>query len=114
MIVIACVDDRMGMLFNRRRQSQDAALRQRLLQRAAGRTIWMSEYSARQFADCQADNIRVSDHCADQAGAGELWFVEDGRELIGARGAEELVLYRWNRSYPGDVTFPWPLTAGSW
>ena len=71
----------------------------------------MSEYSARQFADCQADNIRVSDHCADQAGAGELWFVEDGRELIGARGAEELVLYRWNRSYPGDVTFPWPLTG---
>ena len=67
MIVIACVDDRMGMLFNRRRQSQDAALRQRLLQRAARRTIWMSEYSARQFADCQADNIRVSDHCADQA-----------------------------------------------
>ena len=111
MIVIACVDDRMAMLFNRRRQSQDAALRQRLLQRAAGRTIWMSEYSARQFADCQADNIRVSDHCADQAGAGELWFVEDGRELIGARGAEELVLYRWNRSYPGDVTFPWPLTG---
>lgn len=37
--------------------------------------------------------------------------MEDGRELIGARGAEELVLYRWNRSYPGDVTFPWPLTG---
>lgn len=54
MIVIACVDDRMGMLFNRRRQSQDAALRQRLLERAAGRPIWMSEYSARQFADCPA------------------------------------------------------------
>ena len=111
MIVIACVDDRMGMLFNRRRQSQDAALRQRLLERAAGRPVWMSEYSARQFADCPANNIRVSDHCADRAGPGELWFVEDGRELIGARGAEELVLYRWNRRYPGDVTFPWPLTG---
>ena len=111
MIVIACVDDRMGMLFNRRRQSQDAALRQRLLERAAGRLIWMSEYSAQQFADCPADNIRVSDRCADRAGTGELWFVEDGRELIGARGAEELVLYRWNRCYPGDVTFPWPLTG---
>lgn len=111
MIVIACVDDRMGMLFNRRRQSQDAALRQRLLERAAGRPVWMSEYSARQFADCPADKIRVSDRCADRAGTGELWFVEDGRELIGARGAEELVLYRWNRCYPGDVTFPWPLTG---
>lgn len=111
MIVIACVDDRMGMLFNRRRQSQDAALRQRLLERAAGRPVWMSEYSARQFADCPANNIRVSDRCADRAGTGELWFVEDGRELIGARGAEELVLYRWNRCYPGDVTFPWPLTG---
>ena len=79
MIVIACVDDRMGMLFNRRRQSQDAALRQRLLERAAGRPVWMSEYSARQFADCPANNIRVSDRCADRARTGELWFVEDGR-----------------------------------
>ena len=42
MIVIACVDDRMGMLFNRRRQSQDAALRQRLLERAAGRPVPVS------------------------------------------------------------------------
>ena len=41
MIVIACVDDRMGMLFNRRRQSQDAALRQRL-ERAAGRPVPVS------------------------------------------------------------------------
>ena len=80
-------------------------------ERAAGRPVWMSEYSARQFADCPANNIRVSDRCADRAGTGELWFVEDGRELIGARGAEELVLCRWNRSYPGDVTFPWPLTG---
>ena len=86
MIVIACVDDRMGMLFNRRRQSQDAALRQRLLERAAGRPIWMSEYSARQFADCQADNIRVSDHCADQAGAGELWFGRAGAHRGPGRG----------------------------
>ena len=42
MIVIACVDDRMGMLFNRRPQSQDAALRQRLLERAGDGKLTVS------------------------------------------------------------------------
>ena len=44
MIVIACVDDKMGMLFNHRRQSQDSVLRKRILQITAGKILWMSRY----------------------------------------------------------------------
>ena len=52
--------------------------------------------------------------------AGQTFLVKSRKEevvlaelsaLARREGAEELVLYRWNRSYPGDVTFPWPLTG---
>ncbi len=44
MIVIAAVDDCMGMMFNKRRQSQDRVLRQRIISLAEGKNIWMNAY----------------------------------------------------------------------
>ena len=45
MILITCVDDKMGMLFNKRRQSMDSILRERVLKMCAGKKLWMNEYS---------------------------------------------------------------------
>ncbi len=105
----------MGMLFNRRRQSQDAALRSACYNGSRADHLDVGILRPGSFATARRTTSASATTCADQAGAGELWFVEDGRELIGARGAEELVLYRWNRSYPGDVTFPLaPDGHGSW
>ena len=39
MILIACVDDKFGMLFNRRRQSQDRMLRERVLRLTDGKIV---------------------------------------------------------------------------
>ena len=47
MIIAVCIDDKGGMLFNHRRQSQDRLLREDLLKEAAGRPLWMSGYSAK-------------------------------------------------------------------
>ena len=41
MIVAVCVDDKNGMMFNKRRQSQDRIQRQHLRKLAEGRMIWM-------------------------------------------------------------------------
>ena len=60
MIIIACIDDRGGMLFNRRRQSQDRLLRQDLLREAGARPVWMNDYTRRQFSD-PAENLRTAD-----------------------------------------------------
>ena len=49
MILAVCIDDRNGMLFNGRRQSQDRVLREDLVREAGGGPLWMSAYSARQF-----------------------------------------------------------------
>lgn len=104
MIVIVCIDDRGGMLFNHRRQSQDRLLRADLLREAAGAPVWLNAYSARQFQDLPP-NLQVAEDFLDQAGAGELCFVEDRDLAPWAEKVEGLVLYRWNRTYPADLYF---------
>ena len=49
MIVCVAVDDNLGMTFNKRRQSQDRVLRERLLELTQGRDLWMNSYSVQQF-----------------------------------------------------------------
>ena len=101
MKVIVCLDDRGGMTFGGRRQSQDRVLRARVMELTCGQRLYMSEYSAKQFADCEgfiADNDYRS-----RAGAGDACFLEDG--AVSLSGVTELVIYRWNRHYPSDKKF---------
>ena len=100
MILIACVDDNMGMAFNNRRQSQDRVLRDRLLERVGTAKLWMSPYSARQF-EVLPESAQVCEDFLSRAGAGEYCFVE----LECPEKAEEVMLYHWNRAYPADVRF---------
>ena len=50
MIIIASVDDNMGMMFNHRRQSQDRVLREHILEATKDGKLWMNHYSAKQFS----------------------------------------------------------------
>lgn len=100
MILIACVDDHLGMAFNHRRQSQDRVLRARLLERVGAQRLWMSPYTARQF-EALPVNAQVYEDFLLRAGAGEYCFAE----LECPEKAEGVVLYRWNRGYPADVFF---------
>ena len=102
MIAVVCVDDRGGMLFNRRRQSQDRLVREDLLRGAAGRPLWMNGYSLGQFAP-PPPNIRAAEDFWAQAGPGELCFAEDRDPGAWADELEGLILYRWNRRYPADL-----------
>ena len=110
MIAVVCVDDRGGMLFNRRRQSQDRLLRQDLLEEAGGRPVWLSPYSLKQFPD-PPENLRSAEDFFCRPGRGEYCFFEDVDPAPWLEGAEGVILYHWNRSYPGDLFFPLPLTG---
>jgi hypothetical protein len=112
MILTLCADDGMGMLFNHRRQSQDRLLRERLLERSANSLLWMSQYSAKQFATVEAPNLRVQEDFLAQAGEGDYCFVEDGDYLPYEDKIESILLYRWNRRYPADRIFSFP--EGDW
>lgn len=109
MIPVLCIDDRGGLMFNRRRLSQDRALRADLLREAGGRRLWMSAYSRRQFED--GAEITVDEDFLQKAGAGELCFVEGAALLPYLERMEGLILYRWNRRYPADVYLDLKLSA---
>lgn len=51
MILIVCVDDHNGMMFNHRRQSQDRILRGDILELTEGKILWMDAYSKKQFVE---------------------------------------------------------------
>lgn len=106
MIVIVALDDRGGMLFNHRRQSQDRLLRERILSMSAGSKLWMNHYTEKQFIDAgHCPQINVSDDFLSEAGPGEYCFVENEPVAPFLQWIEGLVVYRWNRKYPGDQKF---------
>ena len=114
MIVMLCVDKRMGMFFNRRRQSQDCLLREDILAEAVDRRLWMNAYSYQQFAGLAAENIYVDEAFLDKAETGDCCFVEN--QLLSAYQAkiEQIILYHWNRSYPADLYLDICLPGSDW
>lgn len=101
MIVAVCVDDRGGLQFHNRRQSQDRLQREDLLALCPGR-LWMDSASAPLFYQAQ-DRIFVDDGFLEKAGPGTFCFVERPPLAPVAERLEAVVLYRWNRVYPADA-----------
>lgn len=114
MIPVICVDDRGGIFFHRRRQSQDRFLRERVLKDAAGSRLWMNAYSRRQFLEADSYMITVDEAFLEKAGPGDFCFVEGLPLLPWEERIERVDLYRWNRSYPADVWLDLPLDAPPW
>lgn len=98
MTLILCIDDRLGLTFNGRRQSQDEVLRERILHLAEGKKLWMTPYSAKQFSP--NDGICISDDPENAAGEDDFYFAEDAP--FDPNKASGVVLYLWNRHYPSD------------
>lgn len=102
MNIIICLDDKNGMMFNKRRQSQDSVLRSRVLDMSSGSSLWMSPYSAKQFETSSA-NIKVDKNYQKRAQKDDFCFVED--VPCSLENADSVIIYRWNRHYPADVYF---------
>lgn len=147
MILITVIDDRNGLTFNHRRQSRDQVLREKILALTADKILWMNAYSRKQFADnIPMDNSSVNSTLSNSASAGstahdstspcsafpqihidedfldkackdDYCFVEDQEVSAYESRIQKIILFKWNRRYPGDLYFdidvhkaPWELT----
>lgn len=112
MKLMVCLDDAGGMMFNRRRQSRDRVLIADVIAHVGNAPLWVSPYSAPLFGeDCPT--LRVSQSPFESAGADDFCFIEDTPLPQRLDGADELVIYRWNRLYPSDVRFACDTSAFS-
>lgn len=104
MIVILCLDDQGGMMFNYRRQSRDKEVIRDILQMKDGKTLWMNDYSAKLFEEAK-EEIHCDEAFLQKAGEDEFCFVENEQPGFYVNRIKQLVIYRWNRKYPADF-FP--------
>lgn len=108
MKIIVCLDDKNGMLFHNRRQSSDRILSNKIVELTVKSKLWMHPYSRKLF-DMAQQNICVDPFFLQKAGQGEYCFVETEDVSAYAASIEEIIIFRWNRTYPGDFYFPMEL-----
>lgn len=65
----------------------------------------MSQYSYPLFENVKTENIVADDSCLDKASSDEYCFIENLSVTNHKDKINEIVLFRWNRSYPSDVKF---------
>ena len=100
---IVCVDDNMGLIFNKRRQSKDSELRKWILTFLDGKRLFMDGYTHGQFADEAQELLAVDDDYPAAMVDGDICFTEKNADAL-PDGCDYIVC-RWNRRYPSDVKF---------
>lgn len=103
MNLIFCLDNSQGMMFNQRRQSRDKEVSQDILRLAGEHKIWMLPYSATIFPK-KCPQILLSEFPWDHAMEDEYCYIEsvDPNTILDKK-VKKLIVYFWNRDYPGDL-----------
>ena len=105
MIVIVCVDDNMGLMFNNRRQSRDEVVLNKIIEISENSVLHMNSYSYRLFETKSAKNIIVSEDFLDIAKKDEYCFSENKKIKDYEDKIEKIIIFKWNRRYPSDFNF---------
>lgn len=103
MIVIVFLDDKNGMMFNHRRQSRDRAVTERIQKICEGKKLWMNPYSDKLYGSLEGTDIMVKDDFLSLADCGDICLVESESLMSFTEKIEQVIIYRWNRTYPADV-----------
>ena len=111
MIVITCLDQKNGMMFNHRRQSQDSVLREHVAKLVANVPLWMNHYSASQFDTESIPNLNIDDAFLQEAAQGEYCFVEDAPLASFEKWIERIVIFI---PLIGISICSWDLANGIW
>ena len=102
MIVIVCVDDNLGMMFNNRRQSRDIEVIKKIVELTKSSWLWMNKYSYELFAELGCTNINVDSGFLSETANEEYCFVENVDLKPFEKWVEKIIVFRWNTVYPSD------------
>ena len=98
MKLIVCLDDKNGMMFNKRRQSRDRVLIENVLELCKGEKLCTNEYSLTLFPE---NAVEVFENIENVENA--YCFAENF--TVNEEFVDEIIVYKWNRVYPADTYF---------
>lgn len=102
MKLIVCIDDRGGMVFNKRRVSRDKLMISDLSEYVADAVLYVDPYSVELFSEADL-NMIVSEKPLRFAEEDDFVFIEREEPSAYMACANEVVIYKWNRRYPFDI-----------
>ena len=108
MILVACIDDNNGMLFNNRRQSRDKGLIERII--AMNKRVYVNNFSRELFEGY--NNILVDNEFMTNFESEDICFVENIPLSRLINKADKIILYCWNKKYPADTYLD--ISLGDW
>ncbi len=123
MILIVCVDDKLGLSFGNQRQSRDRELTKRILAKVGKMPAWTNGYTAKMLFsgddNNRPSNWSLSEEPFRMATRGEVCFMEampaqEIRDAMDAGSIEAIWMYFWNRIYPSDNQFPLDMNERQW
>ena len=114
MNIIVCLDDKNGMMFNKRRQSQDKLLRSDIKELVKSKILYMNNYSYKLYKDIDDGNIKVYEDFLNECNENYFCLVEDKSLYKYIDKINTIVIYNWNRIYPTDLHFDIDLNNNSW
>lgn len=98
--VAITVDDKMGLAFNKRRQSRDRLLIDDLCKKT-DKDIYISSYSALLFEE-HKERVKIVNDPLRDCPDGGFCFVEMTELSPYVESISTLIVYHWNRLYPAD------------
>lgn len=109
MKLIICLDDKNGISFHSRRQSQDRILREYIKAMTRDSKVYMNAYTYELYHDFS--NAVVCDDFLRRAASNDFCLAEDCTVKEYENSILELFIFRWNKVYPADMYFDLDLSA---
>lgn len=109
MVLIICIDQRNGMIFNNRRQSKDKVLISHILDKTKNQKLWITNFSKDLFDVNDFNNVIIDDNFIDKISKDDYCFIENLNVSELTDKVDKIILYNWNRHYPADLYFNIPL-----
>lgn len=106
MIPIVCIENRYGMLFNKRRVSKDIELIKWLLEYIQPYKLWYNSYTSALFKDLDIqplDNVICDEEFIKKAEEHDYCLIENVDITQYREYYNEIIVCKWNRDYPSDV-----------
>lgn len=118
MVVYITIDDNNGLMFNKRRQSQDRIQRENMLKHCGDAPLWIREYSQKLFINPEdgslPPNVMVDNDFLCHAAPTDHCFVEGDTLAQWMDKIDTIVIYKWNRKYPSDLRFDFAIIDHQW
>ncbi|MBR4863473.1 MAG: ribonuclease Z [Oscillospiraceae bacterium] len=112
MQLIVCLDNQRGMCFNKRRQSRDRMVTEKICSIVRDKQLHVPVYSAALFAQSEISLSVSEDYLKEATESDGIAFVERDSVASFADDVNKLYVFLWNRDYPSDMKFPMDAFAG--